>query len=254
MLDSGFRRAATTSGALLAALAMASVAAANTLSPDYFKITATNDEGSASAVIATGDVTYDPVNDQYQWSTPGFTLWDGPTPVAELGPTTLNVLSTPSVIFLNFDVDAGLSDTVFTIQTATVNFPAIANPEASVSGAINVADTDEFGGSVLLTGLNPDGPNPAKAFLAQYNGTVPTGTTFFAGVESLQSDTTATSGPFGLPLSPIGEPLTDFSMQFSFTLSATDNATGNAVYRVIPEPATAGLMLLAGGLLGRRRH
>lgn len=245
----------------------ATSAFANTISADFVTIQASNTAGTSTLTVATTDATYDPVAQQYSWSTSGMTLvddGDGVTPVATLNPSDITIGAAFNVITLNFDVDAGMTDTVFTITTATVSFPTMAAPLAGVSGAMNVVDQDpNFGGGVVAIGQIADGANPSKAFLAQYNGTVPAGTTFYTGVESVTNnpgELSGSSGAFGNPnnggggLAPVGEPVSDISMQFGFLLSAKDNATGNAVYGIVPEPASALMLVLAGALVWWRRR
>jgi len=46
------------------------------------------------------------------------------------------------IVNLRFSVEAGSSDTIFTISSAVVNFSALTNPEAVASSSLTLTDTD----------------------------------------------------------------------------------------------------------------
>lgn len=234
-------------------------------SPEFIHIQATNDAGTGTLSVPTSGVTYNSGTQQWEWSIGATTLMDGSTPVANINSGTLSMGSSLHVLSIHFNLNAGVTDTFFSITTGTLSFPTVNQPQAGVSGGLNVVDQDpNFGGGVLMTGTLPDGVNPNKVFRADYNGAVPTGTLFFTGVESVANnpgELSGSSGAFGTPnggtggLTPVGTPISDMSMQLGFTLSARDNATGNVTYGVIPvpEPATLVLLVLGAAAALRRR-
>ncbi len=150
---------------------------------------------------------------------------------------------------LGFSVIAGTEDTQFTIKSALVSFDTIANGEARASAAFTV--TDFVGTGATLSGDGPAG----GAYLAQYNGFVPDGTTF---VEDLTDDIVAISGSVGdsftepaTGYTSIGE-VSDMSAEIVFTLTANGLASGSSNYEIIPEPSAL-LLIVAGLAFARRR-
>jgi hypothetical protein len=166
------------------------------------------------------------------------------------GPADIRFYADPQV-YLGFSVQAEDTDTDFTITSALLSFPTIANAQAHADAAVTVMDF--YGTGATLTGLGPTG----GAYLAQYNGFVPGGTTFVERIPLIQvvpPDTLATSDfeyPGGGAYVPIGS-ASDMSAEFSFRLTAWGFASGSSNFEIIPEPSAA-LLLLAAGLLGRRR-
>lgn len=217
------------------------------VSSTFLTVSATNSEGTASFDVDTSDATYNA--GVYTWNGAG-ALMDGATQVANLNNTSVTVNTNFNAIFVNFNVDAGLSDTVFTITSATLATPLVL-PEGTASGGINVTDQNSgFGGGVLATGNNVN----SEIYLAQYNGS----TEFLSGIASVANDTGVLTGSDSISSGgflPIGAPISDISVEYSFVLSAEDNATGNGVFAVqgIPEPATLALLALGGLAAFRRR-
>jgi len=248
------------------ALSATSVLFAGSPSAEFIRIEATNGAGTAVFSVPSAAVPFNAATQQWEWSSGLVTLMDGGTPVANLNSASLTIGASFNVLALNFNVDSGLTDTFFTITTGTLSFPTVFQPLGGVSGGLNVVDQDpEFGGGVLMMGQLADGANADKAFRADYNGAVPTGTTLFTGVESVANDPgelSGSSGAFGTPnggaggLAPLGVPVSDMSMQLGFSLSAADNATGTATYGIIPvpEPATLALLMLGAVMSFPRRR
>ncbi|MGE3182911.1 MAG: hypothetical protein AB7N71_14865 [Phycisphaerae bacterium] len=164
--------------------------------------------------------------------------------VATLTNATLFLVPDPQ-IGIGFAVQAGSSDTVFTITSALLSFPALMNQTGEASAALTL--TDVGGNGALLTGNGPSG----NSYAAQYNGVVPGGTTFASGISMLSSGG-STAGAINVLPTLIAGSVTDMSAQFSFTLSANDLASGTSNYSITPEPAT--LSLLALGFLALRRR
>lgn len=148
-------------------------------------------------------------------------------------------------VFLSFAVVAAGVDTVFQIDSGTLNFPVINTPTASASAAVTLTSippatmTGQFGAN-------------EKAFQASYNG----GTVFANMVDSLalpapgpNSDTNADV----IGATPLGVPVTSMMSSFKFELSANALGSGTSAFVIVPEPATAAL-LAAGGLMMLRRR
>ncbi|RMF79252.1 MAG: hypothetical protein D6744_09290, partial [Planctomycetota bacterium] len=163
----------------LASVALASAASAG-LSATYFQVTATSTAGTANFVVPSSSATWNPVLEQWEWSTGGMSLMDGATQIAQLGPVQLNIKSDPQ-ISLTFEVQAASVDTVFTVSTAVLSFPPLTNPDGLVTGALTLTDGSEPPNGATFTGLYPSG----NGFMAQYNGAAPTGTSFVEAVPSM---------------------------------------------------------------------
>jgi hypothetical protein len=161
---------------------------------------------------------------------------------------------------LSFAVQAGAQDTQFTITSGLVSFPAIDSAEAVASAGLSL--TDANGDGALLTGMGAAG----GAYTAQYNGLVPSGTTFLEAMDELvadagrsASDSVVAPGAGGF--ATLAGPVSDISSSFAFSLSAFDMASGTSTFvvlpaaEVVPVPQALGLGL-AGmiGVLARRRR
>jgi MYXO-CTERM domain-containing protein len=166
------------------------------------------------------------------------------------GPAEIAFYADPQVN-LGFSAQAGDDPTAFTITSALLSFPTMLDGRARADAAFTLQDF--FGFGAQLTGNGPGG----GAYLTQYNGYVPGGTTFGEGISSLQvvppdilSVAEYHSSPSG-EFYPIGS-VSDMSSRIAFTLSPYALASGSANFEIIPEPA-AFLLLVAGLLAARRR-
>lgn len=151
---------------------------------------------------------------------------------------------------LGFAMSAGDEPTTFTVQSALLTLdPQYVNPDGKADAAISVTDFGGNGDGAELIGQGPNG----GAFLAEYNGFVPGGTTFDEGIESIVADAWGTeTGESHSGWLPINDTVVDMSTQISFTLTPGDSASGTSSFQVVPEP-TGLLLLLAGLGLVRRR-
>lgn len=238
------------------ALAFASVLSGSSVFADIswnvFTIEATNSQGTASF---TG--TYD----QGSWLTPDVYRWDGGNVqltdddgdvIGVLQSGTFIAVEDP-VVNLLFDVTAGAADTVFSITSGLLGFPAIVNGEGSASTGMTLSDSGQDNGAVL-TGIA--GPGANRSYEANYNGLPPAGTNFAAFIPGLATaipgDSTSGSDSTGGFL-PIPGAVTSMGARFAFVLSANDSASGTSSFNIrIPEPASA-LLVLTGLLALRRR-
>jgi hypothetical protein len=222
------------------------------ISWNVFTIEATSSLGTASF-----SGTYDQGNwitpDVYRWDGNGIQLQDGDGDViATLDSGTFMAVGDP-VVNLLFHVTAGASDTVFSIASGLVSFPAIVNGEGTASVGMTLTDSGQDTGA-NLTGLG--GPSNARAYQANYNGFAPAGTNFVEFIPGLSTaipgDSTSGSDGTG-GFIPIPGAVTDMSARCAFLLSANDSASATSTYNIrVPEP-TSVMLVLAGVLAFRRR-
>lgn len=156
-------------------------------------------------------------------------------------------------VALSFAILNGPADTTITIATGLLSFPDINGAVGRATAVMALTDLD--GNGALLQGLGPVG----GAYLAQYNGGVPGGTTFAEligllvappGGSILAQVSIPAAGLFDIP-----DVVSDMSAQFSFRLSPNDMVTVQSHYQIIPVPAVVWLLaagLAAGGPRRRR--
>lgn len=240
---------------LMAALCLlGAVAAAQAdLSPVAFRIEATNLSGTGSFEVPSTSLQYNPQTQTYTWAqmTPVDLLSGTGQVIATLDQAALRYVEDPQ-INLSFAVRAGQTNTTFTIQSALLSFPAISPARGRASAALTVTDTNNNGAT--LSGLGTPGTG---VYLAQYNGFVPSGTTFSSLIATVAAgpggSNAASQNDPAAGYRAIGVPVTDMSAQIAFTLTAEDLGSGTTNFEIIPEPATLTLLALGALALVRRR-
>lgn len=152
---------------------------------------------------------------------------------------------------VNFDLVAGSQNSTFQVDSAFLSFAEIQNAFGAASAAISVSDFNFDGASVS--------PVSGGMYLAQINGAVPVGTDVAEllnsplSVGALGSD--SVSEDFGGGgFVALGADVSSISSRFEFSLTAGDLASGTGTFVVIPGPASASLLGLAGLVSARRRR
>jgi hypothetical protein len=129
-----------------------------------------------------------------------------------------------------------------------LSFDSLVNPDGAASAGVTLT---ESGGepTASLVGLTGDA---GSAYAAWYN--VPPGTVFAEFVPGLATDTTISDGGNTGGWVPMGDTVVSMQAEYSFTLSAGDQASGSSNFLIVPEPAGLALVVLAGGLMLARRQ
>jgi len=198
-------------------------------------ITATNAVGD----VATFQIPVPPGVSAWTWSSSEMIEMRSPTTgelIAVLNPdgrqSRVEYVDDP-IINLAFAVQSGASTTTFSVSSALLSFPTIAEPEGRATVGFSLTDGD--GDGATLTGIgNPSGAQ--GAYLAQYNGLAATlsGTTFAEEIQSMTagifSTQTASADVPPLGFLIIANPVSDMSVLVSFSLTANDLASGTSTY------------------------
>ena len=231
----------------VAALAMCTMPALATLGPTFFTITATNASGSGSFTLASNDpsITYDNINDFYQWSGSGIAIMSGPNQIALLESAVIGAQGDPQ-LSMSFDVVAGSTDTTFSISSTTLSFGPFLNPQVAASNGVTLTDRTLPGNGATLAGNN---------FIGDVVTLDANGGPFLSGISGVtvvppnnsNSGSVTTGGLVGVAGSVFS-----MAMHYDFVLSAGDAMSPTGIYVFTPEPATLSLLAL-GGLLIRRR-
>jgi len=195
--------------------------------------------------------------------------WELPEPVAlrdaasgrEIGrleSAAVRIVGDP-VIVLIFNVTSAGAPTQFTITSAAVGFPAIADALGRASVAMTVTDLD--GGGAGVTGVNPDN-QVYEAFYASSSVPPGTGSTFATLIDGSAAATPYTSNqttsefPAGPGLSATAESgallgsVASMSVRADFTLQAGDSASATSVYEIQPPFKANRLRVSANGEAG----
>ncbi|GAB5496180.1 MAG: hypothetical protein Phyf2KO_12600 [Phycisphaerales bacterium] len=240
----------TKGGIAVAAAALLAGSASADISSVVFSITATLDNGNGPSYPL--NIELDPsgvdANGDYQWTLANpIDVDDGNGQnVFTLDSAGITIIADP-VIDLNFNVIAGMANTVFSVDSAVLSFAPLGSTIGRATAAVSVTDLNGDGASFTPVG--------GGAYGAFYNG----GGTLFQELIS----STVTADPFSTATAndvfpavgyqSIGTTLTDIQSEWNFTLSAGDVASGTSSFEVIPAPASAVLGLAALAGLRRRR-
>lgn len=216
-----------------------------------FSVTAESDEGTAVYELTMDGMGWQRTQDQWDWSS------DEVIEVKADNGSTIFTLSDVSLFFradpqinLSFSVQAGNSDTAFTIASALLSFPTINNAQGQASSAFTVTDTNNNGAT--LTGGNGDG-NGYNTF---YNGYL--SNLFVGQIPSVvvPAGTSSRSDSANYPANgyaAVGADVSDMSAQVKFSLTAKDLASGTTQYEIVPEPSALVLLALGGLSMIRRK-
>ena len=215
---------------------------------------ATSSAGGHGHYQAYFIVPSEPHNGHYTYSLPQPVQLRDPIShqlISTVNRATIDYYGDPQINLI-FSMQNGGSPAVFTAQSALLSFDPLTNPQARASAGINLTDTDGNGASLSAA------PGHTGAFLAQYNGFVPGGTTFAEGISQIVVQDPFGSASDNLNVPPGGGYSTipgvvhDMSSQISFTISAFDIASGTSNFEIVPEPA--GLLAVLLGLVCLRRR
>ena len=237
-------RIAPTCLALVVLLCASSTAWAGEVSTTFFAIEVESSLGSESWSIDSADVDFDPVTDTWTWAGAGISLGE----VATLNQANLTIVGDPQIA-LGFALTAGMADTTVTITSAILSFNPLVNPDGAASAGVTLTQT---GGdpTATLVGLTGD----LGSTYAGYYNIVPPGTVFAEFIPGLTTETTISdSGNTGGWI-PIVDTVSSMQAQYSFILSAEDQASGTSNFLIVPEPAGFALLALGGVVLMRRRR
>ncbi len=221
-------------------------------------LTGTMVQVKASSASGNGTLSYffpantSTIQGQYDWSlnTPT-TIYaaNGTTVLGTVHNLNLSINADPSVS-LGFLVSAGSQTTTFDIQSATIGFAPMTNPDAFAHADVKVTDADGSGWARLKGLFSFWGFD--LAYEARYNGTnawadlLMTTTVQIPGASILAEEGRPDAAP-SVVRETIFDTVSSIESQFKFTLTAYDTAEGNSVFDVVPEPTT--LLLLGAGIV-----
>ena len=225
-------------------MSVCGVAFAGEVSTEFFTIEVESSLGYESWSVSSNDVNYDPVSGTWTWAGSGISLGE----VATLDQANLTVIGDPQIA-MGFAMTAGMADTTVTITSAALSFSPLVNPDGAATSGITLTQT---GGSATATLTGLAGAN-GSAYAACYNVPTP-GTVFAEFIPGLTTATTISDNANTGGWNMIADTVSSMQSQFSFTLSAGDQASGTSNYLIVPEPACITLLAMAGSLLLYRRR
>lgn len=154
------------------------------------------------------------------------------------------------VVGLTFNVFAPSQNTSIQVSSAVLSFSTISAATAQAQAAASVTVQDFNGNGATLWpgasgGYNAFLNNASSTFATLFPSGGPVTAPAF-GINSASQDT----GAFAFT----GIGVSNISAAWDFTLSGGDLATGTSVFEIIPAPASASLLGLAGLAAARRRR
>ncbi|MHC4414095.1 MAG: PEP-CTERM sorting domain-containing protein [Planctomycetota bacterium] len=244
-------------GWLIAVVCLVGSGARAEFSPVVFDVQASSSLGTGYFQVMFEQGEFDPVSGRFEWTLQApLVIQDEITgaSIATLAAASVSYVEDP-VVNVSFDVFAGAADTLFLIGSGLLGFGPIDPAQGRASAAMTATDVNDNG--AVLTGTGPGG----MAYLAQYNGIVPGGTTFAALIPGVvapagESRSEFANFPGGGAFMDIPDPVVDMSALFSFTLTTNDFASGTSNYEIIPEPGAITLLALGigVGVIRRKRR
>ncbi len=210
-----------------------------------------NSSGNGTFTVDLSDGVINP-DGSFFWALPGSTaINDGPNTIATLGSATAFFDFDDALMSSSFAMDAGDSDTTMTITSADI---AIGVLNASGRATAGMTTTDNQTNGSTVNGLQAGG----TMFATSYNG----GNSFanlIQGPLVASSAVGSASDSEDFPLgagnySPLGTDATSMMFEWSFEVSAGDQASGTSAYSIIPAPGSAALIGLGLAGMTRRRR
>jgi hypothetical protein len=249
--------------AVLVVMCLASSAWAGVAMPstaNIVEVTATSAQGETLATFAElFPVDAQIISGTYMWNLPApVTLRTGTgAPVATVNSLSVTYQADPQVL-LTFDlINTDPTNPVsFSVASGAIGFvPSVPNAVARASTSITLTDGATDGASITGTFTN------GGIYQARYSNTSPvnSGTVFsnLVGPVSFGPGGVAASvsDHLGTYVNPIPLNTTAYMMEaeFSFVLSAGDEASGTSQFVITPEP-TSMLLLSLGSVLALRRR
>jgi len=254
----------TPRGAFRVALALAMiVASAGPVLASGILTTGTVVTVRATAGANSGQFSYflpanTPVAGEYQWQTLSVNI------TSTSGSVLLGTVNSLQVIYdadpavtLNFDITSANQTTTFDIVSDTLSFASLTNPDAFASASATLVDANNSA-YAKLTAKFPTEWGVNSAFQARYNGTTAwadliTNMTLTNAGASMLAEEGRPEPPPSTARETILASVNNIQCEWNFSLTANDRAYGTGTFDLVPEPATALLLLLGIGLVRRPR-
>ncbi len=226
-----------------AILGATSAAAADVGLPDtVLRIEASNAAGSGSVDVSLDSLSWDAATQSLSW--------EEASGISIVEPETRAVIATfdsvvlafrdCSAVALEFDLEAGASETTVVFRTGQLSFGSIGSDVAEGRATAAFSLTDLYGDGAQMVGLGGAGMG---AYRAYFNGAAPDGT-LFAHLVALISVSGGTGSAsqreptFGYR--DMGSEVSDMSVEIAFTLTAHDRLTASTTFDIDPDPADCG--------------